>query len=299
MSLEAPGKGAAIRPSQWRLAAVIFALSLASLAYRLLVAGHLEQTSALFIGVPTLLALALTMTPRARSPLGIIMKGMTIGLLLSGVLLGEGFICILMASPLFYLVGLLIGLLLNRSRKKNQARLLALVFLLPQSLEGTHGALSFPRDESVRVERVVLGDPVDVERALSSAPVFHHRLPLYLRLGFPRPLETFGSGLAIGDLRRIHFGGGEGRPGDLVLEVELREARRVRFKSISDQSHVAHWLDWRKAEVSWEPLEKGRTKVVWTLYYVRRLDPAWYFGPWERYAVGLAGGYLIDNLATP
>jgi hypothetical protein len=35
------------------------------------------------------------------------------------------------------------------------------------------------------------------------------------------------------------------------------------------------------------------------LHYRRNLDPAWYFGPWERYGVGLAGKYLIDNLATP
>ena len=37
----------------------------------------------------------------------------------------------------------------------------------------------------------------------------------------------------------------------------------------------------------------------WTLRYRRLLDPAWYFGPWERYAVRLAAGYLIDTVATP
>ena len=41
------------------------------------------------------------------------------------------------------------------------------------------------------------------------------------------------------------------------------------------------------------------TAVVWTLHYTRGLDPEWYFGPLERYAVRLAAGYLIDNLATP
>jgi hypothetical protein len=39
--------------------------------------------------------------------------------------------------------------------------------------------------------------------------------------------------------------------------------------------------------------------VRWTIRYRRDLDPAWYFGPWERYAVRLAGNYLIDNVATP
>ena len=41
------------------------------------------------------------------------------------------------------------------------------------------------------------------------------------------------------------------------------------------------------------------TKVTWTLRYDRGLDPSWYFGPWERYAAGLAADYLIDSVATP
>ena len=39
--------------------------------------------------------------------------------------------------------------------------------------------------------------------------------------------------------------------------------------------------------------------MTWTLSYRRRLDPAWYFAPLERYGVGLAAGYLIETLATP
>ena len=47
-------------------------------------------------------------------------------------------------------------------------------------------------------------------------------------------------------------------------------------------------------------MSAGRgSRVSWSLRYRRELDPAWYFGPWERYGVGLAAGYLIDNLAAP
>ena len=72
-----------------------------------------------------------------------------------------------------------------------------------------------------------------------------------------------------------------------------------KFRAIEDQSKIAHWLDWEEAEVSWARLDESHTKVCWTLRYKRLLDPAWYFGPWERYAVRLTAGYLIDNLATP
>lgn len=42
------------------------------------------------------------------------------------------------------------------------------------------------------------------------------------------------------------------------------------------------------------PLQRGgQTRVTVTLKFWRELDPAWYFSPLERYAVGLTGDYLI------
>src|SRR5260370_36007495 len=35
-------------------------------------------------------------------------------------------------------------------------------------------------------------------------------------------------------------------------------------------------------------LDAHHTRVNWTLHFERRLDPAWYFRPWERYATHLA-----------
>src|SRR5436189_191403 len=63
--------------------------------------------------------------------------------------------------------------------------------------------------------------------------------------------------------------------------------------------HVTHCLLWREAEVEWAPAGNGATTVTWRLRYVRGLDPTWYFGPWERYAAGLAADYLIQSVATP
>jgi hypothetical protein len=68
---------------------------------------------------------------------------------------------------------------------------------------------------------------------------------------------------------------------------------------ISDDSHTTHFLNWRAARVEWIPLDDDHTRVTWTLEYDRGLDPAWYFGAWERYATRLAAGYLIDAVDTP
>jgi len=97
----------------------------------------------------------------------------------------------------------------------------------------------------------------------------------------------------------IRFGGGEGKPGDLVLAVSESNANRVVFQAKSDTSHIAHWLTWRSAEVEWQETGSDQTRVRWTLRYRRSLDPAWYFGPWERYAVRLSGDYLAETVTTP
>jgi hypothetical protein len=281
------------------------AMAAGSLGYRVLVSKHLEQTAALFIGLPAVLAILVALTRPPKSATGVILKAMTLLLLLSGILLGEGFICIVMAAPLFYLVGFVIGRIIDFAEKKRQRRLgksfygLVLLPFLSLSLEGVYPSLSFPRREVVTVERIVRGATTEVERALAETPHFTRPLPLYLRLRFPRPAAAEGAGLSTGELRRIHFAGGEGRPGDLLLRVAEHGPGHARFLAVSDGSHIAHWLDWREADVHWSAERPGWTRVTWTLCYERRLDPAWYFGPWERYAVRLAAGYLVDNTATP
>ena len=293
-----------IKPAQWALAGIIVALTAGGIAYRVLVVHRLEQTSALFIGIPSLVALVLALTPRAKSVKGIVMKGTTLALLLSAPILGEGFVCILMSAPIFYLVAFIVAVVIRKIRGNphlGPGGMLALPLapLLLMSLEGTHPSLSFSRDESVTVARVVAARPEDVERVLAATPRFAAPLPAYLRLGFPRPVAARGEGLQVGDERVVHFAGGEGRPGDLRLRVEEHRSGRVVFRVVSDGTKLAHWLALGSSEVLFHEVAPGKTEVRWTIRYDRLLDPAWYFGPWERYAVHLAAGYLIDTLATP
>jgi hypothetical protein len=270
--------------------------------YRLLVQHSLEQTAALFIGLPTVLAVVLALTPNAKSATGMAMKGVTLALLMCGPILAEGFICVVMSAPLFYLIAAVIGVLTDRARRKRKSAglySLVLVPLLLSSLEGTTPELTFRTREVVTVRKLVAGSPADVERALAATPRFEAPLPPFLRLKFPLPAMSRGEGLMPGAERVIHFAGGEGKPGDLTLRVTGHAPNRVTFTAASDTSHIAHWLTWRTADVAWRPAAAGTTEVTWTLVYDRELDPAWYFGPWERYATGLAAEYLIDTVATP
>ena len=286
--------------SQWNLIFLILAVAVGSLLYRLIARGRLEQTGLLFIGIPSVLAIFLTMTPKAKNVVGAIVKGITLFLLLSGPLLGEGFVCIVVAAPLFYAVGILVGVLIDSSRKKRKATLTCLVLLLtPMSFEGVSPRLSFNREQAVSASEVVNAPALEVERALSRSPRTDLPLPHYLRMGFPRPTETHGTGLEIGATRTIHFAGGEGHPGDLIVQVEESRPGYVRFAAVADHSKIAHWLDWKGSEVRWYAIDSQHTRVTWTLSFTRRLDPAWYFAPWESYAAHLGAEYLIKANATP
>ncbi|HKG91143.1 MAG TPA: hypothetical protein VKA84_04605 [Gemmatimonadaceae bacterium] len=293
------------------LVAIICGLTAASAAYRLLRAGGLEHTSLVFIGIPAVLALAVVFSDRKepRTAVGTVFRAITIALLLSGIVFGEAFVCILFASPLFYMVGGTVATIYQyfgrkgrdeaqRALDRQRAGLLAIA-LVPMSLEGVAPGFALGREERVAATRVVAASAADVGAALAEAPHFDRELPAFLQLGFPTPGMTAGTGLRVGDRRTVQLEHGEHHPGALVMEVTRSEPGLLEFRAVSDDSYVTHWLAWRGAEVRWEEASPGRTRVRWTLAYRRRLDPAWYFAPLERHAVGLAAGYLIETLATP
>lgn len=308
--------------ARWAIITITLALGIGGLLYRLAQDNYLHQSAAFFIGVPTVLAITLALTPKAKSATGMIVKGLTLALLLSGVVFFEGFICILMAAPLFYLVGIAIGIPIDRARRREQSegRIYSIVgvALLLLSVEGVTPATSFSQSEVVRVTRVVNASPSSVEQALASTPQFDGDLPFYLKLGFPRPVAARGSGLEVGDRRTIIFGNespmepigsshqhhpGQMNPtgtgGVLELKIVRSENGLVVFKPVRDATAFTHWITWARSIVRWEAIDSGSTEVAWTLRFKRRLSPSWYFGPWQRYAAEKAVGYLIDTVATP
>jgi hypothetical protein len=87
--------------------------------------------------------------------------------------------------------------------------------------------------------------------------------------------------------------------GALVLKVSVLGPDGIRFVATGDDSYLSHYLEWKSSEVALQPIDAAHTQVTWTLAYRRILDPSWYFGPMQRYAVRLAAEELIDHVATP
>ncbi len=285
----------------WWIIALALGSALAALLYRFLQHHNLGGTSAIFLGIPAVLATALAFTPRARTVTGGILKGITFLLLIVAPLLGEGWFCILFAAPLFYAVGLLIGLVADHFNKKRPTTVSCFaLLLLPMCLEGVFPELTIPRAQTVSVTRVVPASSAAVEAALAQSPRLAHPLPLLLRIGFPVPLRAHGSGLAFGSRRTILFSGVEGAPaGELTVRASARGPGFVRFDTVSDRSKLRHWMRWQSSEVSWQPVDATHTRVTWTIHFDRQLDPAWYFMPLERAAVHEAARFMIASNATP
>jgi hypothetical protein len=290
-----------IEPAQWSLVAIILAFAAGAFLYKLLMHERLGHSAAMFLGIPAVLAILLALAPKAKTVTGGILKGITLALLVVAPLLGEGYLCILFASPLFYIVGIVIGLAIDRQRRKRDATLsCVLLFLLPTCFEGVIPQLTFNRTQSVEVQRVVAAPANEIEQALTHGPNVNTPLPMALRIDFPKPLGAWGKGLAVGNTRTIHFSGAEGDPpGDLVMRVTEHHPGYARFETVSDQSKLTQWVQWTSSVVEWTALDQGHTTVTWRIDFMRQLDPAWYFTPWERAAVTEAAAYLIDANATP
>jgi hypothetical protein len=285
------------RTARASVMAIVVTLIVVSIAYRVLVVKHLEHTSLVFVGLPALAAITLLQS-RPRTAIGIVNKVIAILLCLSGILFGESLVCILLAAPIFFLIGTVIGLVINKLTGGKWRGAVCLV-VMPLSLEGVAPSLAFDREERVTVTRTVAATPDHVRFALAATPRFDRDLPPFFRLGFPTPTHTSGRGLAVGDERRVTFAHGQHHTGALVLRVTAADSASVAFTMTSDSSYITHWLSWEVAEVRWSPAGSGRTRVTWTLRYRRRLDPAWYFAPLEHYGARLAASYLIETLAAP
>ena len=314
----APGEKYRPSSSQWILVGAIIAFGVGFVLYRWFKHdGDLGQSSALYVGIPLVLAIILALSAPPKRAAGTALKVTTLLLLLSVPVLGEGAICVLLAAPIFYFFVFLGAKSVEMWRERDRgtppgARLfLAPALLAMFALEGTTPALSVPGDAaSSSAVRVIDLPAGEVSAALAKPMTFDPvNLTGILRLGFPDPRSDSG-GLDIGDVRTIEFDGAGHRHGptaqhhwgtgakELKLKVTGRTDRSVTFVPVSDTTPLSSWLRWDRIDVTWAPVDADRTELRWSFDYTRLLSPSWYFGPIERFVTGRAADYLIRSVDT-
>jgi len=292
--------------NQLRKALLTLVLGTLFAFYAALKMTHLHDSAALYVGLPFLLALLVSLIETER-PSRTAMQVLTIAILLSPIIIGEGFICMIMAAPILYIVTYIASATLHLLRKSLQegdksikaASVLILIFAL--SAEGVTPLTSATRYNEVTVEKIIDKPAQDIRAAFAKTPSFDKRPDSFYTRLFPAPVTVTGSGLEVGDQRRIHLVYNKWvvmnpLSGDAVFEVAEASDNHVRFRNIKDTSYINLYLLWDDATATWEPAGAGRTKISVTLRYYRKLDPFWYFGPMERSAVRDTAETIIDSL---
>lgn len=73
----------------------------------------------------------------------------------------------------------------------------------------------------------------------------------------------------------------------------------IRTRIIENDSYIANYLNLHGTEIFLEPISASQTKVTLRIHYQRTLDPAWYFGPVQEFAIARSSEFLIDEIITP
>ncbi|MFT7562077.1 MAG: hypothetical protein ACI93R_004011 [Flavobacteriales bacterium] len=293
--------------SQWRLFIIVLVIGLSAILFHALQRNGIANSAALYVGLPFLFALGLSLTPKTKSTMGATLKGLTIALLLSAPLFMEGFICILMASPILYSVAALYAWVVGRAKRakdlNSKVQLSALTLLLAfASLEGTNENLTFDRSNQVEYSSTIDADIAFVRKQLAEPSIPSQSRPAFLKV-FPLPVDMSGQGIDVGDERHLDFVYKKWffsnvHKGSTIFRVAESRNDYIRFDIPHDDSYISHYLTWTASEVFLEPTVEGKTNITWRLGYERKLDPIWYFGPMQNYAAWLTAKVLVENTAN-
>lgn len=274
---------------------IVVILALSSMFFRLSNDLNLEQSSIVFIALPALITvLTIKYSKTPKTPYGIVASTITIFLLMTTVLFGEGFICILMASPLFYGIPLIIVAISQNLKKKNKDQsysfvIIPVLLILAQPLE----LFETPETQTISTSLIV-DRQISIE-SLNESPNFNTDLPSFFNLGFPKPLDIKGIGTEVGDTRTIRFESNTRGIGSLTLEIITKTDSSITFNTIEDNTHINHWLTWKEINVTIKNISDNKTQITWTSNYTCDLGPSWYFEPMEKYAVEKMNVHLINS----
>ena len=260
------------------LLTIALVASTVAAVYRGLEAGKLEQTSALFLGLPLLLGLLTVHLVRVRGLHGAVLRGNLVFLTVMAPLLGEGSICLIMAAPLFLTVSHSVAAFAQNLSPGGRA---SLFLALPVTLGiGHQERAAAPAPERVRSVHVVAGDVEEWRQRVRGAAPLAVVESKFLRLGFPLP-ERYQ---VEGELARIDFSESEGVRGSWFVENRPHPLG-VDFVVVSDTTKIAHWLTGLRSRVRIHPERAGTVRIEFETEFVPLLHPKSYFVPLQRLAL--------------
>jgi len=294
---------------------VLGIISVSSIFIRLLIKYDFDRTALLYVGIPFLVAIALLFVERPKPPYNwkrryanIIILSFAV-MLGSSVILFEGFVCVVMFMPIYFLILLLVflaeGFQRYLSRKKvgkNYVQVLPVLILI-SAFEGVTPQVSFEREYQVVSDKVIDASVAEIKHQLTQ-PIELDKSRHWLLSLFPMPYDIDAETLVEGDIHTVNFRYHRWfvtntHEGSMKLEVSAVEDNYVKTRFIEDTSYISNYLKLHDTEIHFEPLGDNKTKVSLRIRYHRFLDPVWYFGPLQQYAVEESAKFLLDEMITP
>ncbi len=294
---------------------VLGAIGVISLLIRLLTEYDFDRSALLYVGIPYLVAIILlfiepleTKKNWKRRYLNLIILSLII-MLGSSVVLFEGFVCVVMFMPIYFSILLLMFLIeaIKRYRgTKHQGKTYVQVLptlILLSAFEGVTPELSFEREYVVEVNKVIPARIDEIKLKLKQ-PIELNKSRHWILSIFPMPYQIEAESLEPGDVHNINFRYHRWfvtntHEGSMALEISEVEDNYIRTSFLEDTSYISNYLKLHGTEIFFDSLSDSETKVTLKISYQRFLDPVWYFGPLQEYAVGKTAQFLLDEVITP
>ena len=290
---------------------VLLLIGIGSVAVHVLVRSELHASALLYVGLPYLGALTIVLLrpPKSDARWWHAYRDSTLTslvvLLGSSVVLFEGFVCVVMFLPIYFLVvsiAFVGAWWSNRGQGKGGKTfgVLLPVMALSSSFEGTTETLSAERIAQAEASRIVAQPPEQIMANLL--------LPIDLDVDrgwllsiFPMPYRVDAESLERGAVHRMHtryhrWFVTNTHEGEVHLEIVDFEPTRLRTRVVHDTSFFATYLTQLSSELTLTPTASGHTEIRLRLDYRRNLDPAWYFHPLQQFAMREMAALFIDKV---
>ena len=274
-----------------RWAYLLFTVGVFSFLIRLILDSNFANSAVLYVAIPFLVSFAIfqfTEKPKSRRlwmRYLAHLRAATVIMLSTSVVLCEGFICVLMFMPIYYLiVSLGFGAeALTRTnergkRNKLKASVLPLVVAV-LAIEGLSPSTSFERQNQV-TRSVVVNASIDQLKANMAAEInLSARRHWFLSI-FPLPVDIQAGTLNPGDVHKLDFIYKRWfftniDRGEFHLRIDEVSDDRVKTTVTRNTSYLAKYLNIQGTEVQFNPINNNQTEIALTIHYERLLDPAW------------------------
>ena len=228
-------------------------------------------------------------------------------MLASSAILFEGFICVIIAAPIYILFALLAISISphkadpDRFKKSDvfRASFVPLAVIIV-SVEGLTETTSFPREEAITRAQILNLTPEEVHANLAQPVHLDAKRSAFLSI-FPLPDRVDAPNFQQGAVHTAFFtyrrwGFTNVHRGETQIRMKEVSPLFIETEVTEDTSYFSHYLKVHGTQIKMVPLADGTTQVSLTIRYRRTLDPAWYFGPMQRRAIGESADYLLTHI---